>query len=84
MLYTNIGVTLPAEQAYLKAIDSIESPEDLEEWTLTALSLGELYELAQNSKQAIGWYQQARAGFIFLSDKSAETVTNRIEKLKNI
>jgi hypothetical protein len=92
-LYTNIGVTLPAEEAYLKAIDSIQSPEDLEEWTLTAVVLGELYdELSQNpkqaigwyTKQAIGWYQQARAGFIFLSDKSAETVTNRIEKLKNI
>jgi hypothetical protein len=81
-LYTNIGVTLPAEQAYLKAIDSIESPEDLEEWTLTALSLGELYELAQDPKQAIGWYQQARSGFIFLSDKRAETVTNRIERLR--
>ena len=84
MLYTNIGVTLPAEQAYLKAIDSIQSPEDLEEWTLTAVALGELYELAQERKQAIGWYQQARAGFIFLSDKRAETLIYRIEKLKMV
>ena len=83
-LYTNIGVTLPAEQAYLKAIDSIQSPEDLEEWTLTAVALGELYELAQERKQAIGWYQQARAGFIFLSDKRAETLIYRIEKLKMV
>ena len=81
-LYTNIGVTLPAEEIYLKAIESIQSPEDLEEWTLTAVALGELYELSQSPKQAIGWYQQARAGFIFLSDKRSETLTYRIEKLK--
>lgn len=81
-LYWQTGLMKPAERAYLSAISSVQSSEDLEEWSLALFGIGELYEASQDLQQALLWYSQARAGFITLDDKRAEILDRRIAKLK--
>lgn len=81
-LYWQTGLMRPAEVAYGRAIDSVQSLEDLEEWSLTMFGLGELYEATQNPQQARLWYSQAKTGFILLDDQRAEVARRRIERLK--
>lgn len=71
--------------SYLKqAIESVQSPGDLEEWSLAMFGLGEIYEATQNLQQALLWYSQAKTGFVFLDDQRAEVLNRRIEKLKKM
>lgn len=81
-LYLQTGVVASAENAYLQAIASIQSLEDLEEWSVTLYGLGELYEVTQNRQQALIFYSQARAGFILLNDQRAEALNRLIDKLR--
>jgi hypothetical protein len=81
-LYWQTGLMRPAEMAYLKAIDSIQSLADLEEWTLAMFGLGELYEATKNPQQALLWYTQARTGFLFLEDLRSEPLNRIIERVK--
>jgi hypothetical protein len=81
-LYAQTGVMRSAEQAYLQAIEQVQSLEDLEEWSLATAGLGELYEASQDPQQAILWYRQARTGFTFLDDQRAIAANRSIERLK--
>ncbi|PSB15842.1 hypothetical protein C7B65_23420 [Phormidesmis priestleyi ULC007] len=81
-LYLQTGVMNPAENAYLRAIETVQSLEDLEEWSLTLYGLGELYEVTQNLQQALIFYSQAKAGFILLNDRRAEGLNRDIGRLK--
>jgi len=81
-LYLQTGVMAPAENAYLRAIETVQSLEDLEEWSLTLYGLGELYEVTQNLQQALIFYSQAKAGFILLNDQRAEGLNRDIARLR--
>ena len=81
-LYLQTGVMNPAENAYLRAIENIQSLEDLEEWSLTLYGLGELYEVTQNLQQALIFYSQAKASFILLNDQRAEALNRAIARLR--
>jgi len=81
-LYLQTGAIAPAENAYLRAIENIQSLEDLEEWSLSLYGLGELYEVTQNLQQALIFYSQAKAGFILLNDQRAEGLNRDIARLR--
>ena len=81
-LYAQTGVMRPAEQAYLQAIEQVQSLADLEEWSLATAGLGELYENTQDRQSAIVWYGQARIGFTFLDDQRAIVANWNIARLK--
>lgn len=81
-LYWQTGLMRPAETAYLKAIEYVQTLEDLEEWALTMIGMGELYEATQEPKQALLWYSQARTGFNLMEDQRAAALNRRIERLK--
>ncbi len=82
LYYYHTGVMRPAEQAYLAAIEQVQSLEDLEEWSLATAGLAELYEVTQDLQSAIIWYSQARTGFTFLNDQRAMIAQQRMEILK--
>ncbi|WP_375492910.1 hypothetical protein [uncultured Nostoc sp.] len=68
---------------YLKAIDSVQGLEDIEDWTLAQYSLGQIYAAINYPKQALEHYSQARVGYIFLGDSGrADVLQRRIERLK--
>jgi type VI protein secretion system component Hcp len=82
-LYWQIGLVNLAVENYQKAIDLVQSPEDLEDWTLAHHNLGQVYFLLGNSRQTLDHYRQARAGYSFLGDTvMAEDLQNRINKLE--
>jgi hypothetical protein len=82
-LYWQIGLVRPAIECYSQALDLIQSPEDLEEWTLAQYSLGLIYAAIDDTANAHNHYRQARAGFLFLSDaQRANAIQRRIEKKK--
>ena len=81
-LYLQTGVMNPAENAYLREIENIQSFEDLEEWSLSLYGLGELYEVSQNLQQALIFYTQAKAGFALLRDERAEALSRAIARLR--
>jgi hypothetical protein len=80
--YAQTGVMRPAEQAYLQAIEQVQSLEDLEEWSRAMAGLGELYQAIHNTQQAIIWYGQARAGYSLLDDQRKIKLEERIKELK--
>uniref|UniRef100_A0A832M4A8 Tetratricopeptide repeat protein n=1 Tax=Oscillatoriales cyanobacterium SpSt-402 TaxID=2282168 RepID=A0A832M4A8_9CYAN len=81
-LYWQTGLMKSAENAYLSAIETVQSSEDLEEWSLAMFGVGELYEAIQDFRQALLWYSQARAGFVTREDRRVELLNRRIAKLK--
>ncbi|MEJ6483810.1 tetratricopeptide repeat protein [Nostoc punctiforme UO1] len=82
-LYWQTGLVRLAEAHYLKAIDSVQGLEDMENWTLAQYSLGQIYAAINYPKQALEHYSQARVGYIFLGDSGhADALQRRIEKLK--
>jgi Tetratricopeptide repeat len=81
-LYWQTGLIDRAEDAYLKAIYQVQSPEDLEEWTLAYYGLAQVYIALRRSQQAAQWLTQARMGFIFLGNlDKAKELQPLIEKL---
>ncbi|MEH2033524.1 MAG: tetratricopeptide repeat protein [Nostoc sp.] len=82
-LYWQIGLVHLAQANYLKAIDSVQGLEDIEDWTLAQYSLGQIYAAINYPKQALEHYSQARVGYIFLGDSGrADVLQRRIERLK--
>jgi hypothetical protein len=81
-LYWQTGLMRPAEEAYARVIEIVQSPGDLEEWSLAMFGLGEIYEATQNLQQAFLWYSQARIGFILLDDQRVAALNLRIKRLK--
>lgn len=82
-LYWQTGLVHLAQANYLKAIDSVEGLEDMEDWTLAQYSLGQIYVAINYPKQALEHYSQARVGYIFLGDsRRADVLQRRIERLK--
>jgi hypothetical protein len=82
-LYAQAGVMYSSEQAYLKAIEQVQSLEDVEEWSLALYGLGVLHEVAKNPQQALIWYGQARVGFSLLEDKRVKNVEDSITRLRS-
>ncbi|MDZ8034426.1 tetratricopeptide repeat protein [Nostoc sp. DedSLP04] len=82
-LYWQTGLVRLAEANYLKALDSVQGLEDMEDWTLAQYSLGQIYAAINDPKQALEHYIQAKVGYIFLGDSGrVEVLQRRIEKLK--
>jgi tetratricopeptide (TPR) repeat protein len=81
-LYWQTGLIRLAEAHYLQAINLVQGPEDLEDWTMAQHSLGQLYAAIGDRKQTLQHYAQARLGYIFLGNSQlAEDLQRRIEKL---
>jgi tetratricopeptide (TPR) repeat protein len=82
-LYWQTGLVNLAQAQYLKAIDLVQGPEDLEDWTLAQYSLGQVAAALDDAKQALEHYSQARVGYVFLGDvRQAEVLQRRIDRLK--
>ncbi|BAU10740.1 unknown protein [Leptolyngbya sp. NIES-3755] len=82
-LYWQIGLAQPAIAHYTKAIDLVRSSLDLEEWTLSNFSLGQIYTTTNSTANALNAYQQARIGFLFLGNTPrVNLVESRIRELK--
>ncbi|MBD2198585.1 MULTISPECIES: tetratricopeptide repeat protein [Calothrix] len=82
-LYWQTGLVRLAEANYLKAIDSVQGLEDMEDWTLAQYSLGQVYAAINEPQQALEHYSQAKVGYIFLGDSGlVEVLQRRIERLK--
>lgn len=83
-LYWQIGLVNLAAKNYQKAIDVVQAPEDLEDWTLSHHNLGQVYSVLRDPNRALEHYHQARTGYLFLGDTlMAEDLQNRIKKLRN-
>jgi hypothetical protein len=81
-LYWHTGLIARAEDAYLKALAQIQTPEDLEEWTLAYYGLAQVYTALNRSRQASQWLTQAKIGFIFLGNLAkAKELNPLIEEL---
>ena len=82
-LYWQTGLIRLAGDAYNSAIAQVESPEDLEEWTLAHYGLGQVYATLKDPQQLLYSLSQARAGFIFLGSRDqAEQLERQIERLR--
>jgi hypothetical protein len=83
-LYWENGLIERAAGAYTTAIAQVQTPEDLEDWTLSYYGLAQIYSVLNRSQHAAQWFAQARAGFIFLGNlDKAKELTPMIEKLSN-
>ena len=81
-LYWQTGLIRLAGSAYNSAIAQVQSPEDLEEWTLAYYGLGQVYATLKDSQQLLYCLSQARTGFIFLGNQDqAEQLKRQIERL---
>ncbi|MBW4469569.1 MAG: hypothetical protein KME45_04105 [Stenomitos rutilans HA7619-LM2] len=67
-LYWQTGLIRLAGNAYNTAIAQMQSPEDLEEWTLAYYGLGQVYATLKDSQQLLYCLSQARIGFLFLGN----------------
>ncbi|MHC5917299.1 MAG: tetratricopeptide repeat protein [Nostoc sp.] len=84
-LYWQTGLFRLAEAHYLKAIDSVQGLEDMENWTLAQYSLGQIYAAINEPQQALVYYSQAKVGYIFLGDtRRVEVLQRRIKNLKKM
>jgi tetratricopeptide (TPR) repeat protein len=82
-LYWQIGLIRQTEEHYLQAIALVQGLEDLEDWTLANNGLGQLYATIGDSRKALPYYKQARAGYLFLGDtRLADVLKRRIERLE--
>ncbi|MBW4520892.1 MAG: tetratricopeptide repeat protein [Scytolyngbya sp. HA4215-MV1] len=82
-LYWQIGLIRLAGEAYQQAIRKVQTPEDLEDWTLAYYGLGQVNAVLQDSQQVLQCWSQARIGFLFLGnpDKAA-AIQRQLEILK--
>jgi len=81
-LYWQTGLVRLAETNYLKAVDSVQGLEDMEDWTLSQYSLGQVYAAIDDYKKALEHFNQARVGYIFLGDNGrAEFLQRQIKKI---
>lgn len=82
-IYWQTGLANLAAEHYLQAIELVQTPKDLEQWTLAQFSLGEVYAATDKYNQARHWYSQARFGYILLGDtQRADLLEQQIESLK--
>jgi hypothetical protein len=81
-LYWQTGLIQLAGKAYNNAIAQVQSPEDLEEWTLAYYGLGQVYATLKDSQQLLHCLTQARTGFLFLGNQAqAATLKRQLEAL---
>ena len=66
--YLASGLRLLAEEAYLDALTTAKFYQDLEDWTMTQVALGELYERVEQLEDAIQRLRQAQVGAFFVCD----------------
>ncbi len=87
-LYWQTGLLRLAGEAYTQAIAQVQTPEDLEEWTLASYGLSKVYTVLKEPQQTLHNLTQARAGFIFLGNsEKAKELDRRIvtfEKMQRI
>mgnify|MGYP000030865183 CR=1 FL=1 len=82
-LYWQTGLLRLAGEAYTKAIAQVQTPEDLEEWTLAYYGLSKVYVTLGDPQQTLQCLTQARIGFIFLGNQAkAKELEGQIEQLK--
>ncbi len=82
-LYWQTGLLRLAGEAYTKAIAQVQTPEDLEEWTLASYGLGKVYTVLKEPQQTLQNMTQARTGFIFLGNsEKAKELDRQIARLK--
>lgn len=67
-LYWQTGLLRLAGEAYTTAIAQVQTPEDLEEWTLASYGLGKVYAVLKEPQQTLQCLTQARVGFVFLGN----------------
>ncbi|NET36656.1 MAG: hypothetical protein F6K19_32285 [Cyanothece sp. SIO1E1] len=66
--YLASGLQLLAEKAYLEALSTALLYQDLEDWTMTQVTLGELYGRVEHPERAIQRLRQAQLGAFFVCD----------------
>jgi hypothetical protein len=67
--YLAAGLRLLAEEAYLDALVAAQFYQDLEDWTMTQVALGELYQRTGQLEKAIQRLRQAQVAAFYVCDR---------------
>ena len=81
-LYLASGLRLPAETAYLKALEVVQLYQDLEDWMLAQVALGTLYARLQDTEAAIQRYRLAAVSAHYFCD--VERIRKIAQKLAEL
>jgi len=73
-LYSEVGLSLEAETAYLKAVELAEDTDDLGAQAAAAVGLGNVYVALKTQDEALYWLTQAKYGYEALADMEAVKV----------
>lgn len=81
-LYRQVGLSLLAEERYLKAVMLAEDAGDAEALATAQAGLGEVYVTLGRKDEAVRWFEKAKADYETLGDEQhASQVTERLAEL---